>query len=304
MIPLPFSIKLLEKKDNKAVFEIEGLYPGYGVTIGNSLRRALLSSLDGAAITQVRIKGAQHEFSALQGVLEDMLRITLNLKQIRCKLYGSEPQKMELLVKGEKEVVAGDFKAPSQVEIINKNAHIATLGSKSSSLQMEVLVERGLGYESADKRKREKLEIGTILLDAIFTPIKNVSFRVENIRVGDRTDFDRLFLEIKTDGTIASEDAIFQASDVLASHFIQIRDAFPRKEVPAPKETTEDVMKMPIEELKFSTRTLNALLANNIKTVGGLLKRSEAGVSELEGLGEKGLQEIKRKLKKLGLALK
>lgn len=226
MIPLPSQPKIIKKEDkNKAVFEIEGLYPGYGVTIGNSLRRVLLSSLEGAAITQVKIKGVQHEFSTIPGVLEDVIQIMLNLKQLRFKIYTQEPQKATLKVKGEKEVKGADFDLPSQVELANPEAHVATLTSKTAELNMEILIEKGIGYEPRENRKKpsgksqEKLEIGTIPLDAIFTPVRRVAFKVENMRVGKRTDFDRLFLEIETDGTITPEEAFSSASEILLNHF-------------------------------------------------------------------------------------
>lgn len=243
MVPLPSSPKVIEKKGNRAVFEIEGLYPGYGVTIGNALRRALLSSLEGAAITQVKIKGVQHEFSTIPGVLEDVLKIILNLKQVRCRLYGEEPQRIEIHAKGEKEVRGGDFITPTQVEIVSKDTHIATLTAKNAALDLEALVEKGLGYQSVEMRKKEKLEIGTIMLDAIFTPIRRVAFRVENMRVGERTDYDRLFLEVETDGTITPENAVGVASEILAKHFDLVQAAFPRAEGEAPKETKQSKSK-------------------------------------------------------------
>jgi len=218
MLPLPNPPKIIKKKENFAQFVIEALYPGYGITIGNSLRRVLLSSLPGAAITQIKIKGVQHEFSTIPGVLEDVVEIMLNLKQLRFKLYTDEPQIATLNVKGEKEVKGGDFKVPSQVEIVNKDFHIATLTDKKATLEMEALIERGLGYEPVERRKKEKLEIGVIPLDAIFTPIRKVNYRVENMRVGERTDFDRLFFEIETDGTITPEEAIAEASNILIKH--------------------------------------------------------------------------------------
>ena len=215
MIPLPSAPIIAEKKDNFAVFKIEGLYPGYGATIGNALRRVLLSSLEGAAVTQVKIKGAPHEFSTLPGVLEDAVTILINLKQLRFKLHTDEPQKAKLLIKGEKEAKGSDFELPTQLELANKDVHIATLTSKKSELEIEIEVEKGMGYEPVEMRKRGKLEIGTIAIDAIFTPIRRVSFRVENMRVGDRTDFDRLFMDIETDGTTAPEEAIPTASEIL-----------------------------------------------------------------------------------------
>jgi len=219
MIPLPKTPKIVEKKGNFARFIIEALYPGYGITIGNSLRRVLLSSLPGAAITQVKIKGVQHEFSTIPGVLEDVVDIMLNLKQLRFKLYSDSPQTATLKVKGEKEVKGADFKLPSQVEIVNKDAHIATITDKKTTLEMEVIIEKGLGYEPVERRKKEKLEIGMIPLDAIFTPIRKINYHIENMRVGERTDFDRLFFEIETDGTLTPEEAISEASNILISHF-------------------------------------------------------------------------------------
>lgn len=229
MIPLPSTPTIAEKKDNFAIFKIEGLYPGYGVTIGNSLRRVLLSSLEGAAITQVKIKGAPHEFSTLPGVLEDAVMILINLKQLRFKLHTDEPQKAKLLVKDEKEVKGSDFEMPTQLELANKDAHIATLTAKKSELEIEIQVERGMGYESAEMRKQNKLDIGTIAIDAIFTPVRRVSYRVENMRVGDRTDFDRLFIELETDGTVAPEEAISTASEILVKHFNMAEETFKEK---------------------------------------------------------------------------
>src|SRR3989344_1049967 len=226
MIPLPSQPKIIEKKENSAIFEIDGVWPGYGVTVGNSLRRVLLSSLPGAAITQVKIKGAQHEFSTISGVLEDTVTIILNLKQLRFKLHSEEPQKATLTIKGEKKVLGSDFELPSQIELMNKDAEIATLTSKSSELEIEILVENGMGYEPVESRKKGKLEIGTVAIDAIFTPIRKVSYRVENVRVGERTDFDRLVLELETDGSVTPEGAVNQASEILVGHFALIGGTF------------------------------------------------------------------------------
>ena len=219
MIPLPQPTKIVEQKQNRGVFMIENLYPGYGVTIGNSLRRVLLSSLEGAAITQVKIKGATHEFSTLPGVLEDVVSILLNLKQARFRLYGEEPQKATLKVKGEKEVTCADFEVPASLELITKDLLLAHVTERSAELDMEIQVEKGIGYVPAEERKKEKQEIGSITLDAIFTPIKRVSSKVENMRVGDRTDFNRVTLEIETDGALTPEEAFFQATEILLKQF-------------------------------------------------------------------------------------
>jgi len=237
MINLPSKPKIVNQKDNWARFEIEALYPGYGITVGNSLRRVLISSLEGAAVTQVKIKGVQHQFSTIPGVLEDVIMITMNLKQMRFKIHSDEPQKAVLKVKGEKEVEGSDFKFPTQAELINKSCHIATLTDKKAELEMEIQIEKGIGYSPVEQRKKkEKLEIGAIPVDAIFTPVKRVSYKVEDMRVGERTDFDRLRLELETDGTIAPEEALFKASEILKNHFFLLEDAFaPKAEVPEEK---------------------------------------------------------------------
>jgi len=311
MISLPLPPKVIQKKKNQAVFEVEGLYPGYGVTIGNALRRVLLSSLQGAAVTEVKIKGVPHEFSTASGILEDTIMVLLNIKNLRFKIFEGESQKIELKVKGEGEVKGSDFKCPSQVKLVNPEIHIATITDKKTELEIELQVEKGIGYIPKDQIKKGKAEIGAMVVDAIFTPIKNVNFQVENMRVGDRTDFDKLSLEIETDGTITPEEAFFEACDILIKHFNII---FQGKAGPAvtessgeekeEKDSEVDVTKIAVEDLKLTGRTLNALLNNGIKTVGGIVKKSEKSLFELEGMGEKAMSEIKRKIKKLGLEIK
>ena len=257
MIPLPLQLKIIEKKDNSAIFQIEGLYPGYGVTVGNSLRRVLLSSLSGSAVTQVKIKGVQHEFSTMPGMLEDVVTILLNIKQLRFKLYGGEPQRAKLKVKGAKAVKGSAFDLPAQVELLNKDAQLATLTSKSASLEIEILIENGLGYEPVEKRKKGKLEIGTIALDAIFTPVRKVSYRVESMRVGERTDFDRLFVELETDGTLTPEEAMTEAAEILVKHFSLFSETFKKVEKVLPekaavKKVKAKVKKKPSKKAKKS----------------------------------------------------
>lgn len=218
-VTLPKSPKIKEAEENRAVFVIEDLYPGYGVTIGNALRRVLYSSLPGAAITQVKFKGVPHEFSTLPGVLEDVLEITLNLKQVYIRLHGDEPQTVSIKAKGPKKITAGDIDVPSQVEIVDKEAHIATLTSKNSQFEAELLIEAGLGYVPIEEKQIGRAEIGAIPLDAIFTPMRKVNFEVENMRVGDRTDYNRLRIEIITNGTITPQDAFEYASNLLLKHF-------------------------------------------------------------------------------------
>ncbi len=220
MILLPKSLKVTNKKENFACFEIEGLYPGYGITIGNSLRRVLISSLEGAAVTQVNIRGVRHEFSTIPGVLEDVINIMMNLKKMRFKIYEDEPQKATLKIKREGDVKGSDFKFPSQVELVNKSCHIATITDKKTELEMEIQIEKGIGYQPVERTKKlGKLAIGALPIDAIFSPVKKVNYKVENMRVGKRTDFDKLYLEITTDGTITPEEAFLSASDILNKFF-------------------------------------------------------------------------------------
>lgn len=233
MILLPKPPKIINEKDNWASFEIEALYPGYGITVANSLRRVLLSSLPGAAITQIKIKGVQHEYSTISGVMEDVITIVMNLKQLRFKINSEEPQKATLKIKGEKKIKGSDIKVPGQVELINKDAHIATLTSKNAELDIEIQIEKGIGYEPVESRKKQgKLEIGVIPVDAIFTPIKRVNYKIDNMRVGDRTDFDKIVLDVTTDGTISPKDALFEATKILVDHFSLVANSLaPEKAV-------------------------------------------------------------------------
>lgn len=235
-------IKTVSETEQNGVFEIEGLYRGYGTTIGNALRRILLSSLRGAAVTKVKIKGVNHEFSSIEGVMEDVIEIALYLKKIRFRMHTDEPQVLALRVKGEKEVKAEDIGVNAQVEIINSNSHIATLSNKSTVLEMEVTVEKGLGYVPAEERKTEKLPVGTIAIDAIFTPVTNVNFNVEDMRVGERTDYNRLKLIIDTDGTVSPSAALKESIDILESHLEKI-STFEVKGLEEPKEVKKEITK-------------------------------------------------------------
>ena len=317
MIQLPTLFQIIKEKDNYAQFSIEGLYPGYGVTIGNALRRVLLSSMEGAAVLEVKIKGVEHEFSTIPGVLEDVINICLNLKKLRFKIYTDEPQKATLQAKGKKEIKGGDFEIPSQLELVNKDLHIATLTSKDARLEMEILVGKGIGYEPVEERKKGKVEIGKILLDAVYTPIKRVSYKVENMRVGKRTDFDRLLLEIETDGTISPKESLLKAIEILVNHYQFLREnlqAFKRneekkeyfKEKPGEvkEEKNQDFLKIKVEDLNISNRSKNALLNAHLKTVGGILRKKEEDLLAIEGFGKKGIEELKRVLKKMKLELK
>ncbi|MDP3710155.1 MAG: DNA-directed RNA polymerase subunit alpha [bacterium] len=322
MISIPFKPKVAEEEGNRAVINIEGLHPGYGHTIGNSLRRVLLSSLRGAAVTSVKIEGVGHEFSTVEGVLENVVEIILNLKQVRCKVYEDGPFNISLSVSGEKEVKAGDFKTPSQVEIMNTNSHIATLTNKKSRLVIEATVEAGLGYLPVEARSKEKVEIGTVALDAAFSPVRKVNYSVENMRVGDRTDYNRVKFDIETDGSVTPLEAFQKSAEILVEQFKALAEGFTRNEMEAseivPKYKTaessyeekdevtddQDINKVKLDGLKFSNRTLNALREAGVKTVGGLSRKKEETLREVEGLGDKGIQEIKKALGNFGITLK
>lgn len=316
MISLPLQPKVILEEDNKAVFEIEGLYPGYGQTIGNSLRRVLLSSLKGAAITSVKIQGAGHEFTTIEGVMEDAVELILNLKQIRFHVEGEGPYTVSLSAKGEKEIKGKDFETPSQVEVVNKDAYIATLSSKKSSLNLEAVVESGLGYIPVEARSKEKVEVGTIALDAIFSPVRHVNYEVENMRLGDRTDYNKIRLQIETDGSITPREAFGGAARILVEQFAALVGGFKEKEEESREEEIvaitrsevvspeEEAVKIMIDDLKLSARTLNALREAGIKTVSGLSRKREESLREIDGIGEKGIQEVRKALGNLGLSLK
>lgn len=316
MIPLPSKPKIVLDEGNRAIFEVEGLYPGYGQTIGNSLRRVLLSSLKGAAITSVKIEGVGHEFSTIEGVMEDVVNIILNLKQMRFRLHDEGPFTIRLQAKGEHDATGADFEAPSQVEVVSKNIHIATLSSKKSSLNIEAVVESGLGYVPVEARSKDKVEVGTIALDAAFSPVRFAHYEVENMRMGDRTDYNKVRLHVETDGSISAREAFAQAAEILVQQFGALAEGFAEsaRVVTEPvvdyvngtvENTKEDELtKTKVDDLKLSSRTLNALREAGIKTVGALAKKKEDKLREVEGLGEKGMQEIKKALGNFGITLK
>lgn len=309
MISLPTSIKQNKVNDNYTIFEIEAFYPGYGVTIGNALRRVLLSSLEGAAISEVKIKDVPHEFSTLSGVKEDVLHILLNLKQLRFKSFSNDPQTIILKVKGEKEVTGADFKLSSDIKLANPEQYIATLTDKKTELEIEVTIEKGFGYKGIDKEKKQ--DVGVMALDKIFTPIKKVNYHVENVRVGDRTDYDKLILEIETDGTIKPEEALHGAIKILEDHidFLKIElggeivmekvKTTAKKTAKKAKEITQN-----IKDIKISEKAINALVENGIETVEELIDNTEEALAAIKGIGKKGLKEINKVLDDLGLTLK
>lgn len=314
-IILPSKPRIISEEGVSGVYEIEGLYPGYGHTLGNSLRRIILSSLPGVAITSVKIGGVSHEFSVLEGVKEDVIAILLNLKKVRMRFSTDEPQTLTLKIKGEKEVTAADLEVPGQVEILNPEQHIATLTDKNASIDIELQAEKGLGFISKEVLQKERVEIGSIALDAIFTPIRRASYEVENMRVGDRTDFNKLKLFIETDGTISPNEALTKSIEVMINQLKAIV-GFKEEEVVIPDmteiktsasqrvEIDPEILKTRVESLDLSARTQNALSNGNIRTVGGLARKKERDLLEVDGLGTKGIQEIKKALGEFGITLK
>ncbi len=297
-------IKKEKETDFQGKFVIEPLYPGYGTTLGNSLRRVLLSSLPGAAIVSVKIEGVQHEFSTIPGVKEDVVEIILNLKQLRLKLFKDEPVKLTLEAKGKGVVKAKDIKEHPDVEIVTPELVIATLESPNAKLSMELKAEKGRGYVPVEQIEKGRPEINEIFLDAIYSPIKKVAYFVENTRVGKMTNFDKLTIELETDGTIKPSEALVEASKILVDHFMLISGE-KKVEIQEPKEkekeVKEELLEAPIEELDFSTRTLNALLKNGIKVTKQLLELTEEDFKKLKGFGAKAKEEVLEKLKELGL---
>ncbi len=312
-IVLPSKPKVISESDISASYEIDGLYPGYGHTLGNSLRRIILSSLPGAAITSVKIAGVEHEFSVIEGVKEDVITIILNLKKVRIKMLSEEPQVIRLKVKGPKEVKAADIETPGQFSIMNPELIIAHLTQKNAVLDIEMSVEKGLGYVPKEVLQKSKIEIGAIALDAIFTPVRRVNYEVENMRVGDRTDFNRLRIFIETDGTITPKEALERSIEVMMNQLKAIigfqeekEEVLEAKEEESPKEKEIDneFLKTRIESLNLSARTFNALSAANIRTIGGLARKKEKDLLNVEGIGNKGLEEIKVALARHGINLK
>ena len=236
---LPEQIKIVSKEDNRATFEISPLLPGYGPTIANPLRRVLLSSLEGAAITSIKIKGVDHEFSTISGVLEDVMEIILNIKKIRFRLIGDGPVKVTLEARGEREIKAKDIKLTSDIEIINEDEHIATITDKKTELSIEMDIEKGIGYVPVEQRQKEKLAIGVIAIDAIFSPIKMVNFAIENVRVGQRIDYNKILITVETDGSISPETAVKKASEILVEHFKLVTDSIEEKEPETKKKKAE-----------------------------------------------------------------
>lgn len=293
--------------DSYGKYVIEPLERGYGTTLGNSLRRVLLSSLPGTAVTSIRISGIQHEFSTIPGVKEDVTEIVLNIKRIIARLHSDEPKTVYIEASGECEVTAGDIKADGEVEILNPELHIATLGP-DASLSMELTLDHGRGYVPADKNKNPQQIIGTIPVDSIYTPVLKVNYAVENTRVGNQTDFDKLTLEVWTDRTITPRDAVSLGAKILVDHFTLFTDLSDsigsRSTVVEKVETQRDkVLEMTMEELDLSVRSFNCLKRANINTVEDLISKTQDEMIKVRNLGRKSLEEVEHKLAMMGLSL-
>lgn len=314
-ISLPSKPKIVKEEATHGIFEIDSLYPGYGHTLGNSLRRVILSSIPGVAMTSLRIEGVAHEFSTISGVKEDVIAIILNLKKVKFAIHGDEPVTVSLSVKGPKVVTAADLSVPTQAEVTNSDQYLFEITDKSS-VELSFVIEKGLGFVPREMIAKNKAEIGTILLDAAFTPIRRVSYEVENMRVGDRTDHNRLRINIETDGSITAKEAFESSIKTMINQLqavvgfkefsVELEDEKKDSDTSDSKEDEgeSDVTKTKIEDLGLSTRTVNTLLAGGIKTLGGLVKRTEASLDEIEGMGAKGIEEIKEVVASFGLSLK
>ncbi len=320
-ISLPQKPKYTLLDEKTGLFEIEGCFPGYGTTLGNAIRRVMLSSMPGAAVTSVKIKNAKHEFSTLPFVMEDIIQIILNLKQVRFRLFDEGPVKVSLKVKGEKIITAAMIECPSNLEVVNTDAHIATITGVKGELEIEMEVSAGIGYVPVEQQERTEKEVGIIALDAIYTPVRRVNYTISNMRVGKKTDFEKISLEVMTDGSITPAEAFSKAVDILVKQFstlVEMEVETKKKisedsSVVAPvveeKEikvvAVEDPKKVEVTALKnISTRTLNVLEKGKVHTVGDIVKMDEAHILELEGMGAKGVKEIRKAIGDFGLNLK
>ncbi len=301
-------IERVELNEDYGKFVVEPLERGFGITLGNSLRRVLLSSLPGVAVSSVKIDGVLHEFSTIPGVREDVTEIILNLKELCIKMHAAGPKKVIVDAVGACEVTAGDMIVDSDVEVVNPNLHLATLDN-GARLYMEIILESGRGYVAADRNKKQDMPIGQIVVDSIFTPIRKVNFIVEDTRVGQITDYDKLILEVWTDGTIKPDEAVSLAAKILTEHlalFINLTEHVQGVEIMVEKEEDkkEKILEMTIEELDLSVRSYNCLKRAGINTVDELVQRNEEEMMKVRNLGRKSLEEVQQKLQGLGLSLR
>ncbi len=326
-IVLPKKLNVVQEEGSKGIYEIEGLYPGYGHTLGNSLRRIILSSLPGVSITSVKIKDAEHEFATLNGVKEDVLSILLNLKKVRFSLATEEEAVVTLSVKGNKEVTAADFDTVGGVEVMNPEQYIAEVTAKTGSLDIELTLAKGIGFVSKEDFTDNKPSVGTILVDAIFSPIRKVNYEVEHMRVGDRTDYNLLRVNLETDGSITAKEALEQSLHIMINQFRSILDlkhieesntvlnntveeeGIVRVEQTVEEETIDEeerveLLKTRIDTLDFSSRTEKSLNEASIRTLGGLVQKTADDLLDLDGFGQKSLEEVEETLTTFKLHLK
>jgi DNA-directed RNA polymerase subunit alpha len=304
MIEPNFIIKTEVQEKTYGKFIIEPLEQGYGQTLGNSLRRVLLSSLEGSAITSVKIEGVQHQFSTIAGLKEDVVELSLNLKKVRLTIEGSETANLKLSKKGPGAITAGDIEAPAGVTIVNPDLVLGTLSDKKSSLEMTLIADKGMGYVTTEEKRVS--ELGVIPLDALYSPVSRVNYRIEATRVGRMTNLDKLVMEIWTDGTIDPLDALKSASKILVSFFVQIYEpkiTEAKESVLSIPSISEDILKMRIEELDIPTRIVNALSNGGIETIGQLLATPRTDLMKIKNLGSKSLGIVEEKVKEKGITL-
>jgi DNA-directed RNA polymerase subunit alpha len=319
-IVLPSKPKVVKETGNKGIYEVEGLYPGYGHTLGNSLRRIILSSLTGFAITSIKIAGIPHEFSTIKGVSEDVINIILNLKKVKFSVTGTDEIVLHLRSKGIGEIQAKHIELNGQVEILTPDAHIATITEKDTVLDMEITLSQGIGFVAKELVQKDRVAVGSICLDASFSPVTHVSYDVEQMRVGERTDFNRMIVSVETDGSISPREAFEKGIEIMIvqlKSIIQFQDT----EIVTPtqnnniaeeknniseeeKDVLDDVLKTRIESLEIGQRTINALIEANIRTVGGLIRKKEQDILDIDGIGSKGLEELKNVLAGFNLSMK
>ncbi len=300
--PQGATIEARERRENYAKFVIEPLERGFGITLGNALRRILLSSIPGAAITYMKIDGVLHEFSTIPGIVEDTIAIMLNLKGLPVKMNGDEPKVLALSVSGPKDVTAADITPDADVEILDPAYHIATLSSKSAKLSMEIGVEKGRGYMTADRQRNVEHMIGLVPLDSIFSPIRKVNFTVDDTRVGQNVDFDRLTIEIETNGSVTPDDALSTAATIMQEQ-LDLFVNFTNEEQPV-TQTPAGEWDIPVETLNLSVRSFNCLKRAGISKVSELLDLSEDEIMKMRNFGKKSLDEIKQVLEERGLSLR
>ncbi|MCA9351286.1 DNA-directed RNA polymerase subunit alpha [Patescibacteria group bacterium] len=325
-IVLPKKLNVVEEEGSKGIYEIEGLYPGYGHTLGNSLRRIILSSLPGVSIISVKIKGAEHEFATLAGVKEDVLTILLNLKKVRFALHTDGEATVTLSKKGDGPVTAADFDTTGNIEVMNPDQYLAEITTKTGTLDIELTLAKGIGFVSKEDFSTAKPPIGTILVDAIFSPIRKVNYEVEHMRVGDRTDYNLLRITLETDGSMTAKDALEQALKIMIEQFKSIldlkviEDTRSTDTISSPdtddgiirvveaddidEEERVELLKTRIDTLDFSTRTEKALSEASIRTLGGLVQKTAADLLDIDGFGDKSLEEVEETLATFKLTLK